>query len=166
MSAIKWTKELLAEVRNENGVVFGMMSEEARVALHDVRRSQGYVSAEECRVECFSHSHDWVRIWGPFNDLSPHRAYRLSPSYTPPELEEKPWVDVPVTVNERNLCVYKSPYSPPYEFTVECAQANKTFIGYVYANGACSTQPRIDNLSGDGPAEAPVAVRFWKGDAK
>lgn len=30
---INWTPELLAEVRNEKGVVLGMMSDEARMAL-------------------------------------------------------------------------------------------------------------------------------------
>ena len=170
MSAIRWTNELLAECRNEKGIVFGMMSEEAREALHEVRRSQGYVGSEECRVECFSHSHDWVRIWGPFNDLSPHRAYRLSPYYTPPELEEKPLVDVPVRKSGDDILLYRTPLGNDKQLVT--AQSCISFIGYVYANGSVShvspRRPCVIGIDGKelGPAEAPVAVRFWKGCAK
>lgn len=50
---INWTPELLAECRNEKGVVFGMMSDEARMALRANREhaerfmSDGWIGRPE-----------------------------------------------------------------------------------------------------------------------
>lgn len=153
MSAIKWTKELLAECRNDKGVVFGMMSEEAKKAIASLNHQKGerqYHTGNGWELDLHS-------------VVSKCVALRVTPSYTPPELEEKKWVDVPVTVNPRNLLMYKTPNPlADYEFTIECAAASKSFMGYVYADGMVTVFPRRDDFD-CGIATAPVAVRFWNG---
>lgn len=149
---INWTPELLAECRNEKGVVLGMMSEDAKKALRANRE----------HAERFM-SDGWLGrpVDESWHVDSGHFAYRLSPSYTPPELAPKPYVDCLVFSNGRELFMYKSPYSE-WSYTIECAQANKKFIGYVYADKMVSCHPRRDDFD-CGIALAPVAVRFWTG---
>lgn len=149
--AIKWTPELLAEVRNEKGVVFGKMSVDARRAI---------ISAMICGKELVFDGSEW--IGNATGELLACQAYCLRPDWTPPELQEKPWVDVPVFVNERNMLMFKSPINPAYDFTIECAQAGKSFMGYVYADGTLDDRARRMG-NGTAPCESPVAVRFWTG---
>ena len=85
---INWTPELLAECRNERGVVFGMMSADARLAIQSKR-------TEHNTVETWSAASNGWSNFG-FGTCEMQRAYRISPSYVPPELEMKKWVDVPV----------------------------------------------------------------------
>ena len=155
MSAIKWTPKLLAECRNATGVVFGMMSADARWAIQSER-------TEHKTVETWSASSNGWDNFG-FGTCETCRAYRLSPSYTPPELEEKPWVDVPVRAigTELRYCIDGRAYP------ISTAVNHSEFVGYVYASGLRDLICRISRMAPDeGPAVYPVAVRFWKGDAK
>lgn len=157
---INWTPELLAECRNEKGVVLGMMSDAARMALRENREhaerfmSDGWMgrpSDESWHVD------------------SKHYAYRISPSYVPPELEPKKWVDVPVGKNGTGmrLLTFNHPRESGVSRSIVEALKFSDFMCYVYADGGISMTPRNfhDNIAKaiNGPAEAPVAVRFWTG---
>jgi hypothetical protein len=150
---INWTPELLAECRNEKGVVLGMMSEEARRAL----------IANKDHAETYFRSREWtdiknVEIW-PIDSW--HHAYRLSPSYTPPELEPKPYVDCPVMVC--NGCAYSFIRNNEVsQWYLSDAVDFADFAGFVYEGGAVCTACRLPGLK-EGPFSAPIAVRFWTG---
>ena len=149
---INWTPELLAEVRNEKGVVLGMMSEEARRAL----------IANKDHAETYLRFREWkdiknVEIW-PIDSW--HHAYRLSPSYTPPELAPKPYVDCPVKSKQGNAYSFNRQDGGHWDLSDAVDFAD--FAGYVYADKMVSCHPRRDNFDCR-IAIAPIAVRFWTG---
>ena len=148
---INWTPELLAEVRNEKGVVLGMMSDEARMALRANRE----------HAERFM-SDGWIGrpVDESWHIDSRHFAYRLSPSYTPPELEPKPYVDCPVKLTASRAYFFIRHDGGRWELSDAVDFAD--FAGFVYDGGAVCTACRLPGLK-EGPFSAPIAVRFWTG---
>ena len=153
---INWTPELLAEVRNEKGVVLGMMSEAARRAL----------IANKDHAETYFRSREWtdiknVEIW-PIDSWN--HAYRLSPSYTPPELAPKPYVDCPVCKfgEGKHLLSFSHYRETSVVRSIVEAVKFADFAGFVFASGAVCVNVRLPSGNG-GPFDAPIAVRFWTG---
>ena len=145
---INWTPELLAEVRNEKGVVLGMMSEEARRAI-----ISNMWNVPRYSMEGFWKSGNW-RV----DELN--SAYRLSPSYTPPELAPKPYVDCPVKLTASRAYFFNRHDGGRWELSDAVDFAD--FAGFVYEGGAVCTACRLSGLK-EGPFSAPIAVRFWTG---
>lgn len=148
---INWTPELLAEVRNEKGVVLGMMSDAAKMALRANRE----------HAERFM-SDGWLgrTVDESWHVDSRHFAYRLSPSYTPPELA-KPYVDCPVMVCDG--CAYSfTRHNEVSQWDLSDAVDFADFAGFVYEGGAVCAACRLPDLK-EGPFAAPIAVRFWIG---
>ena len=159
MSEIKWTKELLEECRNERGGVFALMSKAAQNAICAVRR----LTPEN--VEWFLGA-CWDACGGAVGCCSLN-VYRLRPDWTPPELQEKPWVDIPVRKSNDDILLYRTPLGN--EMQLVTALSCISFAGFVYVNndGSESVCSSVRLPSGkDGPFSAPVAVRFWKECAK
>lgn len=156
MSAIKWTKELLEECRNDRGVVFGMMSKEAQEAI---------ASVHHIHREFYFHC-GWDD--DPTTDTCAGNAFRLRPDWTPPELEERPFVDVPVRKSNDDVLLYRTPIGNDKQLVTAASCVN--FAGYVYANtdtgttSVCSSVRLPSGTSDGGRFEAPVAVRFWKAE--
>ena len=154
--SVKWTKELLEECRNERGVVLGMMSDAARDAL---------ISIGCEKREFYSGTKGWTSDPTPKTNNS--IAVRLSRFYTPPELEENQFVDVPVRRSEEDVLLYRTPLGNEKQLVT--ASSCASFAGFVYANDD-ATQSVCSSVrlpSGKkGPFSEPIAVRFWKVGAK
>lgn len=148
MRAIKWTKELLEECRNEKGVVLGFMSKDAQEII------------QQSETEHLLHftTSGWYSISSVKGARCDYFAYRLSPSYTPPELIPKKWVDTSIRKTEDDILLYRTPLGNEKQLVT--ALSCISFMAYVYADGSLDILPR--RLKADGPSEIPVAVRFWK----
>lgn len=149
---INWTPELLAECRNEKGVVLGMMSKGAQVALKNLT---GHTLLFSCEGY-------WKH--GNWDCSSEERAYRLSPSYTPPELAPKPYVDCPVWKfgEGKHLLSFSHYRETLVVRSIVEAVKFADFAGYVFPGGTVCINCRLPSGNG-GPFDAPIAVRFWTG---